>query len=314
MTRTLTLTGRSGQVLLIPAGTLGILPLHAAWRPDARAPTGRKYACDRVVISYAPNARSVASPPGEGAGTLLAVADPAPLPEPLRPLTFAEPEVAAAAAWYPEATVLRREQATAERVLRGLAAASVHHLACHGRVDLSEPRRSALVLSGGQPLTLQQLLDLRLDGRAGQRLAVLTACETALAGSTLPDEVVSLPGALLQAGFTGVVATQWAVTGLPAAFLTARFYQHWKQDKWDWATSLAAAQRWLRDSTDGEKAAFVHPREGSPLLPVTARRPLWRAVVGRDPAGRSFADVADWGAYTYVGATITPLGADDTRP
>ena len=314
MARTLPLLGRSSQVLLIPAGTLGLLPLHAAWRPDARAPTGRKYACDRAVISYAPNARSVASTPGQGTNTLLAVEDPAPLPEPLRPITFAGPEVAAAAAWYPEATVLRHEQATAERVRHGLVAASVHHLACHGRADLSEPRRSALVLAGGQSLTLQQLLDLRLDGRAGHRLAVLTACETALAGTTLPDEVISLPGALLQAGFTGVVATQWAVVGLPTAFLTARFYQHWKRDKWDWATSLAAAQRWLRDSTDGEKAEFVHPREGSPSLPVTARRPLWRAVVSRDPAGRSFTDIADWGAYTYVGGTIAPASADDTGP
>lgn len=42
--------------------------------------------------------------------------------------------------------------------------------------------------------------------------------------------------------------------------------------KWDWATSLAAAQRWLRDSTDG----------------------------------RSFADIADWGAYTYVGGMTAP--------
>ena len=312
MARTLSLPGGSGQVLLIPAGTLGLLPLHAAWRPDARAPTGRKYACDRAVISYAPNARSVASTPGAGTGNLLAVEDPAPLPEPLRPITFAGPEVAAAAAWYPEATVLRHEQATVERVRHGLAAASVYHLACHGRADLSEPRRSALVLASGQPLTLQQLLDLRLDRRAGQRLAVLTACETALAGTTLPDEVISLPGALLQAGLTGVVATQWAVAGLPTAFLTARFYQHWKRDRWDWARSLAAAQRWLRDSTDGEKAGFVHPREGSPLLPVAARRPLWRAIVTRDPADRSFTDIADWGAYSYVGGTIDPVGADDT--
>jgi DNA-binding ferritin-like protein (Dps family) len=297
----LSLAGRSGQVLLIPAGALGVLPLHAAWRPDARARTGRRHACDRVVISYAPNARSAASAPGGAGDTLLAVADPAPLPAPLQPLTFAEPEVAAAAAWFPEATVLRHEEATADRVREALKAASVYHLACHGRVDLREPRRSALMLAGGQPLALRHLLDLRLDEGVGRRLAILTACETALAGSVLPDEVISLPGALLQAGFTGVVATQWAVPGLPAAFLAARFYLHWKRDNLDWATSLAAAQRWLRDSTDGEKAEFTHPREGEALLPLEARRPLWRAVAQRDPAGRSFADIADWGAYTYIG-------------
>jgi CHAT domain-containing protein len=96
---------------------------------------------------------------------------------------------------------------------------------------------------------------------------------------------------------------------LPAAFLTARFYLHWKRDNWDWATSLAAAQRWLRDSTDGEKAEFAHPRDGISLLPVTARRPLWRAVASRDPAGRSFAHIADWAAYTFVGGTAHEGGS-----
>lgn len=309
MARTLSLLDPAGQVLLIPTGTLGVLPLHAAWRPDAGTATGRGYACDHAVISYAPNARSAGGAPVTGSDTLLAVADPAPLPAPLAPVTFAEPEVAAAAAWFPEATVLRHEEATGDQVRRALASASVCHLACHGRVDLSEPRRSALVLSGGEPLTIRQLLGLRLRG-GGQRLAVLTACESALAGSALPDEVISLPGVLLQAGFSGAVATQWAVSGLSAAFLTARFYQHWRRDNWDWATSLAAAQRWLRDSTDGEKAEFAHPRDGMPLLPVAARRPLWRAVASRDPAGRSFAHVADWAAYTFVGGTSHGSGPD----
>jgi hypothetical protein len=57
---------------------------------------------------------------------LLAVEDPAPLPEPLQPLSFAGPEVAAAAARYPEATVLRHEQASAERVRSGLKATHSH--------------------------------------------------------------------------------------------------------------------------------------------------------------------------------------------
>jgi tetratricopeptide (TPR) repeat protein len=300
MARTLALLGGCDRVVLVPSGLLGLLPFHAAWRPDARASTGRRYACDRLVIGYAPNARSVPGGAGGGPDTLLAVEDPAPLPAPLPPLSFAGPEVAAAAGWFPEATVLRHEDASVERVTACLPEATVYHLACHGFVDLPRPRRSALVLAGGRTLTLQQLLDLRLDG-AGRRLAVLTGCETALAGTAVPDEVVSLPAALLQAGMTGVVATQWAVTGLPAAFLAARFYHHWRQEGLNWADSLAAAQRWLRDSTDGEKARFTHPKRGAPALPVATRRPLWRAVAGRDPGGRSFAGIADWGAFTYMG-------------
>jgi CHAT domain-containing protein len=151
-------------------------------------------------------------------------------------------------------------------------------------------------------LTVAQLLDMRLrrdtdDGR----LAVLTACDSAVAGSTVPDEVVSLSAALLQAGLTGVVATQWPIRGLPSALLTVRFYWHSRHSGHDWATSLTLAQRWLRDSTNRELAQFVHPKGGLAIIPVPTRRSLWRALVARNPAARSFADVGDWGAYVYVG-------------
>jgi CHAT domain-containing protein len=301
MARVLRLAGGWRRLALVPTRTLGLLPLHAAWRPDARAPTGRRYVCDRAVIGYLPNARSASATVTADDSALVAIADPAPLPEGLPPVAFAGPEVAAAAAWHPNAVVLPERQASRANVLAALPSASVYHFACHGRVDLDEPRRSALVLAHGDLLTLQDFLNLHLEQRAGGRLAILTACDTALAGMELPDEVISLPGALLQAGLTGVVATLWAVEGLPAAFLAARFYGHLKGDGWDPATSLVAAQRWLRDSTDSEKAAYVHPRNATSPLPVDARRTLWRAVVTRDPAGRSFADISDWGAYAFIG-------------
>ena len=226
MADVLSLVDEADRLVLIPAGTLGFLPLHAAWREDADAPTGRRHFCDDLVVSYAPNARSVARGDGAGLDTLLAVADPAPLPAPLPALSFAAEEVAAAQAWYPEAIVAAGPQATLEHVTAALDDALVHHYACHGLIDLREPRRSALVLADGQRLTVQQLLDMRIRRSPHGRLAILTACETALAGTDLPDEVISLPAALLQAGMTGVVATQWAVTGLPAALLSARLYEH----------------------------------------------------------------------------------------
>ena len=38
-------------------------------------------------------------------------------------------------------------------------------------------------------------------------MAVLSACETGLISAELPNEVISMPAALLQAGFAGVVAS-----------------------------------------------------------------------------------------------------------
>ena len=297
MAAVIELAGESERLLLIPAGTLGVLPLHAAWRPDEHAPTGRAYAGDGRAISYAPNARSAVGPETAPDGALVVVADPAPLPAGVAQLTFAEPEVGAALAWHDDAVVLPGERATKRAVRDALADGSVYHFACHGLANLREPRRSALMLASGQLLTVGELLELRLTGR----LAVLTACETALAGDELPDEVISLPAALLQAGLTGVVATQWAVRGRPAAFLAARFYSLWKGEELAPAVALARAQAWMRDSTDGEKVAFADPRAPDSPLPVGVRRALWRSLAGGDPNRRSFSDIADWAAYSHWG-------------
>ncbi|HEY6791472.1 MAG TPA: CHAT domain-containing protein, partial [Trebonia sp.] len=43
-------------VTMIPAGALWLLPLHLAWRP-ADGPTGRRYALDDLLLTFAPNAR-----------------------------------------------------------------------------------------------------------------------------------------------------------------------------------------------------------------------------------------------------------------
>ena len=288
--------GDSDQLVLIPAGTLGVLPLHAAWRPDDHAPTQRRYAGDGRAISYAPNARA-ATGTTQPEGRLLAVADPAPLPAGVPPIAFAAPEVGAALAWHRDPVVLSGEQATKEAVRDALADASVYHFSCHGISNLREPRSSALVLGGGELLTVGELLEVRLSGR----LALLTACETALAGDELPDEVIGLPAALLQAGLCGVVATQWAVRGRPAAFLSARFYSLWKGEGLTPAVALARAQAWVRDSTDGEKLTFADPDDADSPLPISVRRSLWRSLAGGDPGARSFSDIADWAAYTHWG-------------
>jgi CHAT domain-containing protein len=59
-------------------------------------------------------------------------------------------------------------------------------------------------MANDEILTLRDLFDLKLPGI---RLAILSVCETGLPGTQLPDEVVSLPTGLLQAGVAGVVAS-----------------------------------------------------------------------------------------------------------
>jgi CHAT domain-containing protein/tetratricopeptide (TPR) repeat protein len=294
------------QVALVPCGSLALLPLHAAWTKDPSMPTGRRYALDQTLFTYAPSARAL-----RGARRLAEHVEPASLlvvqePRPVReaPLPSAEHERAAAwAAFVPHATVLRHEQATRDAVIKALTDATVLHLACHGRVELSIPLDSALLLSNNEQLTVRDLLGLRLTAR----LAVLSACETAVPGIELLDEVVSWPSGLLQAGVAGVVASLWSVNDQRTMLLMVDFYRRWgsAREVLAPAQALRQAQRWLRDSTNGEKRelfqTLLEGGEGTWLPRATAEACL-EAVVLEDPEGRAFADPTGWAAFTYIGA------------
>ena len=49
-------------------------------------------------------------------------------------------------------------------------------------------------------------------------------------GTKLPDEVVALPTAMLQAGFAGVCGSLWSVADISTAMLMVRFYRLWRVD------------------------------------------------------------------------------------
>ena len=293
--------GQTSDLVIVAGGLLGLLPLHAAWTADARQVTGRRYVLDTVSVSYVPNARALQAarrlaaevPPSR----LLAVADPWPVAA--APLPMAKYEVMAAAAAFPAApTGLRGGEATFLSFEWEAAKADVLHLACHGFAELARPLDSGLVLAGGQ-VTLGRLMELQLR----VRLAVLSACETALPGTELPDEVVALPTGLLQAGVAGIVASQWSVPDRATAMLMAEFYRRWRWDRMAPAAALRAAQCWLRDTTNAEKHAHFQAAVGSQAdwLPADAGRAFldWLYF---EPDGRSRADIHHWGAFAHVGA------------
>jgi tetratricopeptide (TPR) repeat protein len=284
--------------VLVPCGWTALLPLHAAWREDRLAPTGRRYALDALTLTYAPSARALATSVVDAhPETLLAVADPR--PSPAAPLRYAEPVARAASAWFAHALPLVGERARRRDVLDALANWQVHHFDCHGSADLDEPLRSGLVLAGGEVATLRDILDLRL---AGGHVAVLSACETAVSGGRLPDEVVSLPTGLVQAGAGAIVASLWAVPEKSTAMLMYRFYERWRGAKLAPAEALVEAQQWLRDTTNDEKAQLFESiaRAGGPGAETAAV--LYEAIAFDDPAERAFGHPSHWAAFSYTGA------------
>ena len=289
------------QVTLIPTGLLSLLPLHAAWTRDASALTGRRYALDVLTIRYAPGAvalgRSLdgATLPADG---LLAVDNPD------GSLVFSNHEVEAARSYFPadRTTVLARSDAIRQRVLNRLPDFPVYHFSTHGWAGRSEPLQGGMLLAGGATLTLGDILDLRLQGA---RLAVLSACETGIPGTKTPDEVVSMPTGLMQAGVAGVVASLWAVNDLSTAMLMERFYRLWREEGLAPVAALREAQRWLRDTTNREKAEYF--KRDAPVLagvrmPEAVAVELFADRMLQDPDARQFEHPFWWAAFSYTGA------------
>ncbi len=294
--------GEATEMALVAGGLLGLLPLHAAWTPDGSRRTGRRYVLDTVSVTYAPNARSLDAARRLAAEVsprrLLAIADPTPVPA--GPLPMARYEAMIAIAAFPTArTTLAGREATFLSFEWEAANADVLHLACHGFANLESPLDSGLLLAGGR-VTLRRLLELQLR----VRLAVLSACETAMPGTDLPDEVVALPTGLLQAGVAGIVASGWAVPDRATAMLMAEFYHGWWWERQSPAAALRSAQRWLRDTTNAEKIGqfeqALDDRSGW-LPPEVAQRFLgWLRLYTPDKL--SNADIHHWAAFAHIGA------------
>jgi len=274
------------QATLVPGGYLAMLPLHAAWTEDPRAPGGRRYVLDELTIRYAPRAGALRPGKRPLRASLLCVDEPAPVKAPKLP--YSEAEVKAAARHFTSRTVLPGRKATRAAVVEELGRRSVLHLSCHGTARLDQPLDSGLLLSGNEMLTLRDFLGMRLEK---VDLAVLSACDTGQMGTALPDEAVGLPGGMLQAGARGVISALWPIDSFATLLLVARFYECLRDDGLAPAAALGRAQCWLRDTTNQEKGAHF---KDVPEI----RRPL----LMRDPDARDHAALSDWAAFSYAGA------------
>ena len=103
---------------------------------------------------------------------------------------------------YPDAVLLGRGSATAERVLTALDGAWLAHIAAHGTFRADNPLFSSIQLDDG-PLTVH---DFERLGRAPYRL-VLSSCDSGTAAPVGADELLGLVGSLMPLGAAGIVAS-----------------------------------------------------------------------------------------------------------
>jgi hypothetical protein len=284
-------SARGRVVTLIPVGLLSLLPLHASGEPGTPGDryTEGRHAGNFSAIRYAPNARGLRrcrDTARELAGreqTLLAIdvpdGDGVPAGGHLRYVARETAEITRRWTGRParptHACTWPEFRATAHHH-------TVWHLACHGSAEPGAIMNSRLYFADRQ-VTLEELRRTLTPSR--RRLAVLSACQTNLTGSAMPNEAVGLPSVLIQVGFAGVIATSWAVDDLATTYLMIAFYQRWCRDSDEPAVALNRAQQWLRAATRAELTSLlpdVEPRGGPGDLP--------------------YVDPRYWAAFAYTGA------------
>ncbi|MFF7973392.1 CHAT domain-containing protein [Streptomyces sp. NPDC007905] len=246
--------------VLLAGGLLGMLPLHAAGKMPQDRPKSWRFALDSVAFTYAPSMASVAwarthrKDPSQWNSLFVLAPPDDPTDKPMK--REAEFEVLSQLGLAYEKIDTLVDLGTLTRALRR----DVFHFAGHGSPSTTDPLSGGLYLSGKQTLTVAWFLE---QPPHPGRVAVILGCETALIGDHLPEESVGLPAALLQAGFTDVMATQWKAVGGVLARLVDGLYRRWRNPGMHPAIALAGIQREL--SRTGDNGRRLHPLYWAPF-------------------------------------------------
>jgi tetratricopeptide (TPR) repeat protein len=278
------------EVAAIGGGYLSTLPLHLIGH---RREISSSFS-DGTLITVTPSAAALrwAARPraGEGLEPRVIVA----VTEGPRAAPGADLEVRLARSHGP-ATLLRDAGASPAMVLAEAARARFLHVACHGLSDPWSSHRSHLVLGDGDLRAADFLAAMPGEGR----LALLSACETAVGEVDLPDEGGGLSSALLQFGFGGVIGTSWPVPGDVAAFFSDVLTRYLLDEEDAPAVAYRRAMAEVATLTVAELAEWY---EGAPS--AAALRSTAGHSASPEP-DRTLASgplrLCEWGAFRYLG-------------
>ncbi|MFE9632005.1 CHAT domain-containing protein [Streptomyces sp. NPDC006463] len=292
------------RIVLVPCGSLGVVPWHAARLPAA-AP--RDYVCQIMVISYAASGRqflnTVRRARRAPADAPVLVADPT------MSLPYAELEVAGLQqTLYPRARLYGEfyeppvepaAAGTPNDLLDALAGnPSLLHVACHGSAG-TNPTTSALRLAPDEHgpadhritdlLTVSRLLDRATDEQLAPDgpLVVLSACETDLSKRD-HDEALTLTTAFVASGARDVVGSRWATQDSAAALMMAVFHHYLTVDGLSPVDALHVAQMWMldpeRENPGSLSGSLLDELAGRPEL---HRPAAWAAFIHQGHPGPS---------------------------
>ena len=278
---------RLPKLVLIPTGSLSLVPWHAAHHLG-------EYACTRAVFSYAASARQFIEVSRRG--MLLPRQRPVIVADPTSTLRGAIAEAQAIRfSLYPEARYLgpgtgSDGKGNPAEVLTAIPSAtdpgaSVLHVACHANVAAGNPERSYLLLADSHRLTVTTILRQaagRHPSTAGG-LVCLAACRTDLAAKDY-DEALTLATAFLASGATSVIAARWEIPDNLSSVLMFMFHYFLVKQALPQSEALRQAQLWMLDPNRS--------------VPPDARMPSWLAKIAQSS---ELAKLTSWAGITHQG-------------
>lgn len=263
--------GSADTAGLIPVGRLAALPLATARAQGAAA------LYERTIPRVLPNARSARVPsPWPTAPRAAVICQANHGDEHLPAIESEAQRVAAcyrqvsrvigeaAASTVAPRRVLRRASVAAQapvsaatgiadEFLRCLQDVDVAHIACHFKLEFTDPLASVLRFRSG--VRLAELFGRTLPGPSH---LVLSACDSGLAGTQLPDEAIGPAWLLLACGARSVLAALWPLDDATTPGFMAEYHRRLASGQ-EPATALALTQRIVSRTVPlAVWPAFVH--------------------------------------------------------
>ena len=249
------------ELILIPHRDLHRFPIHALFSRD-------------FVVSYLPSAKlgitlkdrflAKAKEKAREANFILSIENPDSVidqngePQAFPPLPAAEIESEMICRmFFPNSTRRKKEDSPTLDEVETLLLQQPHnifHFTGHGSYNFDDPLESTLYLSNTHRLTVREIIKHNLSN---YKLICLPACETALTDKqTILAEYVGLTSGFMRAGVGCVVSTLWPIESGASTLLMIYFYQRWREAGDSLPVALANAQKWLRESTREDLAAW----------------------------------------------------------
>lgn len=168
-------------------------------------------------------------------------------------LPFAEEEAKEVAQQLKVRPLLRNE-ASLTSVQSRMTEKDLAHFASHAYFHPHDPFASGIILADGHVLTAEDVLAESL----GVNLLVLSGCETGRQSIGPGNELTGLANALLYAGVSSLILSQWPVSDAVTAKLMRRFYRRLYDVAGEMKTSAAEALRGAMMETRAENPHTYH--------------------------------------------------------